>query len=259
MSGTSETLFSGGALLGYFLSGTVYLLLPAAVFLWMRRYGAARIYPVIVGVTAYYLSVRFSDIFAHMIGFSQPAGNQAVIAAEMVCILEEAARWLAMRWQITDIRTTRAAVCYGIGHGGLECWIRGVQKFQIFHAGQQVNAGAESAFSAARLAAFADHPLWLSLLDCLESAVIFGVQIALSLLIFRKMTETHYEKRWLLCAILLHYLMNGSGWLASLSGDAALCSFVGIVCGGIVIWIVCRLIRIAECMDEIRWPLTEEQ
>ena len=259
MSGTSETLFSGGALLGYFLSGTVYLLLPAAAFLWMRRYGAARIYPVIVGAAAYFLSVRFSDIFAHMIGFLQPVGNQAVIAAEMVCILEEAARWLAMCWQITDIRTTRAAVCYGIGHGGLECWIRGVQKFQIFHAGQQVNAGAESAFSAAQLAAFADHPLWLSIMDCLESTVIFCVQTSLSLLIFRKMTETHYEKRWLLCAILLHYLMNGSGWLASLSGDAALCSFVGILCGITVIWIVCRLIRMEKCIDEIRCPLTEEQ
>ena len=46
ISEAGEILFSPLTISGYYLSGIVYLLLPVAAFLVMRRYGAARLYPL---------------------------------------------------------------------------------------------------------------------------------------------------------------------------------------------------------------------
>ena len=76
-----------------------------------------------------------------------------------------------------------------------------------------------------------------------------GVQIALSLLIFKKI---HYEKRWLLLAILLHLFVNFAVWLASLTEDPLFTDFIGIIAGGAVIAIVFRIIGLHNCMNEIK-------
>ena len=240
LSEPQEVLLSGSAQFGYFLSGIVYFLLPAAAFLMLKKYGAAKIYPVIVGAIVYFLAVRFSDLIAHFAGFTQSVGNKVVIAAELVCFLEEAGRFLAIKYPLTDIRKTSAAFCYGIGHGGLECLIRGVQSFRIVQAGALRDVPVQS--------------LPISLLTCVHSAVIFGVQIALSLLIFYKMHKDCNEKRGLIFAILLHIFVNGAGWLASFSGSLLLRNAVGIVTGCIAIAVVCRLIDFRSCMDEILYP-----
>ena len=78
----------------------------------------------------------------------------------------------------------------------------------------------------------------------------FGVQIALSLLIFKKI---HYEKRWLLLAILLHLFVNFAVWLASLTEDPLFTDFIGIIAGGAVIAIVFRIIGIRNCINEIKY------
>lgn len=265
LSGGPEIVFSSSTLAGYFLCGTVYLLLPLIAFLGLKKYHAARKYPVITGMIAYFLAVRFSEILAHMIGFSQSYAAQAVIAAELVCTAEEAARWLAMRYPVTDIRKTNAALCYGIGHGGLECWTRGIQKLQIFRSGLQLNNegigsfiaeqnAEQTAVIARNLQDLADHPLFLSMFDVLNSITTFSVQIALSLLIFRKMTETNYQMRWLFLAVILHFFLNGSVWLASFSGAPYLISAVGIMSDVIVILVIFRIIDGWKCLDALRYP-----
>ena len=84
LSEPQEVLLSGSAQFGYFLSGIVYFLLPAAAFLMLKKYGAAKIYPVIVGAIVYFLAVRFSDLIAHFAGFTQSVGNKVVIALRIL-------------------------------------------------------------------------------------------------------------------------------------------------------------------------------
>ncbi|MBR4200996.1 MAG: YhfC family intramembrane metalloprotease [Oscillospiraceae bacterium] len=262
----NEIFFTGGTLCGYAAAGIFYLLLPVAAFLWMKKYRAARVYPVVTGIIAYFLAVRFSDLLANMIGFGQTAAVKTVLAAELVCWLEESARFLAMRWPVTDIRNTHSAVCFGIGHAGLECWIRGFQKFRIFHFGQEINNAGVSQFIenrhlqhtpelAEQLRGYAENGFLLSMLDILNSVTDFGFHFALSLLIFKKMQETNFQKRWLLLAILLHYVLNGAVWLASFTQDALFIKLTGIICGAGIILFVFRLIDGRACMDEIRFRL----
>ena len=100
-----------------------------------------------------------------------------------------------------------------------------------------------------QLQTYADHSLFLSIVDSLGSIVTFGVQIALSLLIFKKI---HYEKRWLLLAILLHLFVNFAVWLASLTEDPLFTDLIGIIAGGAVIAIVFRIIGLRNCMNELK-------
>ena len=269
MTDTQALTFSEEAFAGYYLKGIVYLILPIAAFLLMRKYRAARIFPVITGIIVYLLSVWISDLCAHFVGFTASFAQKTVIAAEMVCYFEEIGRWLAIKYPLTDIRNTRAAFCYGIGHGGIECLIRGVQQFQIIGYGQRLSseglssflAGKESEKAAAvtnQLQAYADYSLGLGILDSLHSAGTFAVQIALSVFLFRKMTESNYAKRWLLCAILLHMLLNGLPWAVSLTGSSLAVSLTGMVCNISVIAYIYRAIDGTSCIDEIRYPDTEE-
>ncbi len=255
--------FSVSTLTGFFITGAVYFLLPAAAFFFLKKYKAAQIYPVIVGAVFYFLSTRISDILSYIFGFSMSFANKSVIAAELVCIFEETARWLAMKYPVTNIHSTRSAVCYGIGHAGLECWIRGFQSFQIFAYGQRLNnSGIESFVSGMndekasavteQLKAFADHSLFLSFFDLLILLTGFGFHIALSVLIFKKI---NCEKRWLFLAILLHYCLNCSAWLASLSGSPIFSSITSITVGIVIIFIAAKIINLKECIDEILYPL----
>ena len=83
------------------------------------------------------------------------------------------------------------------------------------------------------------------------------MQIALSLLIYRKMTETDFEKRWLLLAILLHYFLNAAVWLASFSKMPLFVDAVGILCEISVILIVLRVIDRQTCLNELLYPMEE--
>ena len=269
ISDTAEIRFAGSTLCGFVIAGIADLLLPAAAFLWLKKYRAARVYPVITGIVMYFLAVQFSNLLANMIGLRQSLAVRTVLAAELVCYLEEGVRWLAMRWPVTDIRNTHSAVCYGIGHAGLECWIRGFQKFKICRFGQQINSEGISQFLAGRnmqqtaelteqLRSYADNHFAYSMLDILNSMTNFGFHLALSLLIFKKMQETNYQKRWLLLAVLLHMLLNGSGWLASLSDSMLLQKLTGIFCGAAVMILVHKLIDGRACIDDIRFRMDND-
>ncbi|WP_295071043.1 hypothetical protein [Ruminococcus sp.] len=60
--------------------------------------------------------------------------------------------------------------------------------------------------------------------------------------------------RWLLRAVLLHYLLNGSVWLASFSGIPVLSKLTGIIVGTGIIIYVFRLIDGRSFIDDIIYP-----
>ncbi len=265
MSPIEEIYFSDSTMLGYTICGAVYFLLPVTAFLMLRRNGAARLYPVIVGVIVNYVSTTLTDLFANLIGFSESIGNRTVIAAEIVCFMEEGGRWLAMRYPITDIKNTHSAVCYGIGHGGLECILRGIQKFKIFGYGRKLNSEGLDSFISGKtsesadriveqLRTYADSGIFVSLLNSLHAVTNFGVHIALSVLIFKKISESENSIRWLGFAILMHLCLNGFSWLASFAGSPAFSDIIGILTGAAIIMTVCRITGLKNVVYEIRFP-----
>lgn len=261
-----EILFSPLTISGYYLSGIVYFLLPVAAFLVMRRYGAARLYPVITGAIVYFLSTRLCDMSVMLMFASAPYAQKAAAAVELVGLFEEPGRWLAMKYPITDIWKPNAAICYGIGHGGLECWIRGVQKFQVAGYGQKLHSEGIEAFISGksaekaaeiteRLRGFAENGFFMSLLDSVHSAAAFGVHIALSLLIFRKVITGDMQKRWLILAIVLHVGLNETAGIAQLFGGALTSDIAGIIFCVFIIGLVYKKTDGRQIINDIVYPM----
>lgn len=259
--------FSGSTLLGYGITGAVYLVLPVLAFYIMHRHNAARLWHVFVGVITYFISTRLSDACVLLLLSSASAAQKQVAAAELVCVFEETGRFLAMRFALSDIHSSRGAVCYGIGHAGLECWISGVQKFQLTSYGTKINrVGITSLLSgvsserAVELTEvyrrYAANNIFLSFLDQFTAVTDFGVHIALSLLIYKKLIADRPKSRWLAAVIGLHYALNTVSYIASLSGSLLFTDIAVLICGIAIIALVYRLIDGREVADEIMYPPT---
>ncbi|WP_028518451.1 hypothetical protein [Ruminococcus flavefaciens] len=59
------------------------------------------------------------------------------------------------------------------------------------------------------------------------------------------------------CFLLLHYLLNGSVWLASFSGIPVLSKLTGIIVGTCIIIYVFRLIDGRSVIDDIIYPQSQ--
>jgi uncharacterized membrane protein YhfC len=265
MDTAQEVYFSDSTLLGYGITGAVYIMLPVLAFYIMHRYNAARLWHVIVGVVTYFISTRLSDACVLLTLSSASAAQKQVAAAELVGVFEETGRFLAMRFALSDIHSPRGAVCYGIGHAGLECWIRGVQRFQLIGYGREIDRVGIAEFlsgvtpeRAAELTEvyrrYAEKNIFFSFLDQLTAVTGFGVHIALSLLIYKKLIADHPRFRWLAAAIGLHYALNAVSYVASLSGSLLLTGLAVLACGVGIIALVYRLINGREVADEILYP-----
>lgn len=216
------------AQLGYCITGIVYLLLPAAAYYVLRRYGAARLIPVIAGAVMYFIATRFADLTIRIALGSASFALMSVAAAELVPFFEEPARFLAMKYPLTGINTAGAAVSYGIGHAGLECVFRAVDSFRQIGILDRLASGGAGQFisgasdeTAARitenLRRIADYSFPVSITASVSLIMSFGLHIALSLLIYKKLHDQKPVK-WLFAAVGIHYLNNCLGWAVSFIG-----------------------------------------
>ncbi len=269
MDNIQNIAFSDAAFLGYSITAAVYLLLPCAALFLMRKYNAARIYPVIVGAIVWFAAVRLCDLSVSVLLLHASFALKTVYAAECIAYFEEPGRWLAMKYPITDIRKPADAICYGIGHAGAECLNRALRTFSTISLGQKLNsiglqsllAGKTPEQAAAvtqELQFYADGSLISGILGACCAVSDFGVHLALSLLIFRKINEYHVKRRWLLLAILLHLIRNAASWLASFSRSAWVTELTGLLCGTCIIALIMRIIDGAAVIDEIRYPLMDD-
>lgn len=263
--GSADIVFSDSTMLGYIISASVCFLLPISAFFLLRRYRAAALFPVMAGALVCFLSTRACDLSIWMLMATAPMAQKSVAAAELVGIFEETGRFLAMKYPLTNIKKTCSAVCLGIGHAGLECFIRGAQTIKIISIGRTLSQKGTGHFTAGKqadeaenvlreLRSFADNGLILSLLDSLHYFTNFGVHIALTLLIYKKLFEEDFRKRWIAVAIGLHTVHNAAGWIASLTGIPWVIKPVGILSGLAVIFIVSRLISFRDAAKAVRWP-----
>lgn len=262
----ADLVFSGSTMFAYLLTAVVYLAVPIAAVFVMRGCGAVKWLPVIAGVIMYFISTRLCDLTVWITLFSAPFAVKQAAAVELICIFEETGRWLAMKYPLFNIRSPRSAVCYGIGHAGLECWMRGISTFGLIGTGNRLNREGLSSFIEGKtpqaadaamkeLQMLTDKGIINGIADSIEVITNFGFHIALSLLIFKKMGEPKFKRRWLLLAIGLHYALNCISWVTSLSGIPLLSSIFGIITGAAIIILVYRLIDGRSVIDEILYPM----
>ncbi|MBR5371655.1 MAG: YhfC family intramembrane metalloprotease [Oscillospiraceae bacterium] len=264
----NELFFSAGTLAGYALNGTVYLLVPIAVAFLLYRYRAFRLIPLLTGIAVYFLSVRFCDVFTGIVFNRQALAVQTAMAAGFVGIFEESGRYFAAKCPIFGIRSDAAACSYAVGHAGLECMIRCGQNYHIFDIGRRLNANGIGSFLVDRTAErtveitetlnrYAEHSLALGILDSLSVITNFGVHLALTILIYRKLYEGIHPVRWMGIACLLHFSLNDCYLSTGVLGGEMFASLMSIFWGIGIIVLVWKIVNGNTVLDNIRYQMAD--
>lgn len=182
----------------FFIAATCIVLAALFFFVlyfWQRK-SESGIRPVIVGMVTFFIfSVIFENI-AHIF-FLTVAEERAQMISEsfllylfygcsMAGVFEETGRYFSFKYILSRDSTRKAAIGYGIGHGGIELLLSGVLLLLI---APPANFGAPESL------------LWVS-----ERLIALCGHIALSIIVFAAVKKN--VKTLLVLAVLLHGLVD---------------------------------------------------
>lgn len=220
-----ETLVISDSVFAVLIGELVFALaLPiAAIIVWKKK-TECNWQPFLMGAAAFILFAMVLEQILHTVVLQfNPAvasfitGNPLVYATYgglAAGIFEETARFLVFRTMMQKYPAWQNAVAYGIGHGGVECFlVLGMTMISNLLLAVMFNSvGAESFIAqyapeqAAAVGAGIDAinaiDLPMSLVACFERLVAMALQIELSVLVFAAVFTKRF---WLFpLAILLH-------------------------------------------------------
>ena len=182
-----------------FLAAIIGLFGPLALLvLWHKKTGA-RFYPAMIALPVCFPVFVTGAVIRS--GFSQEnLLRYFILQALLYGILEEGAKFLMLRFFLTEYDSPKDAASYGIGHTAYESFGAGIRCFGLIGTG---NAAAD----------ILPMGIW-SLIEGTASTVGVTVLILYGI-------RTDKSKIMLPAAILLHTAGNFTGALASFSGAAA--------------------------------------
>ena len=211
--------FDAAAAAGLAVSAAVALLLPFLLgHLWRRRSGA-RWGSFGAGALVFFVSqvvLRFpwqiplgKYMFAHYSG-QEPAWSIFLLSAALTAgIFEELGRYVGYRTLLKREQTPRAAVMFGLGHGGIEAiLIVGLSLAGLLIAWALASVGrlpAGPALEAIR-AQVTGLTFAKGLLAGVERISAMAVQVGLSLIVLQAFARRRF--RWVLLAIGLHFVVD---------------------------------------------------
>lgn len=144
----------------------------------------------------------------------RPPVLQAIALGLSAGVFEEVARYLVLRFWQKDIRTWRQAVTYGLGHGGIEAVLIGLQVVMnvitviTITTMQDPTALALPDAALEEIRAFWELPLYLPLLAAAERVMALVLHVSLSTLVALCF---HRRTIWpLFAAILWHTIADAT-------------------------------------------------
>lgn len=205
--------FSAGALAGLTVQGALMMLIPVVLLvLWMKK-TREKILPVIVGAAAWFVFAIILKLApAYFLIQADNPVSRAVnsspwllyaVAGILAGVFEETARYLSFKFVLKKYEDRRAAISYGIGHGGFESVYVGFQTLSVAFLGMIVNSGLISRITAgmngdqlfalfAQLGEYADLPFAECLLGVFERLPAIVLHISLSVLVFAAVRRKRY-------------------------------------------------------------------
>ena len=233
-----EMTFSSPQMFGFVVRAILTIAFPfICIFIAHKKFGG-RIYPFVVGLVSVNLLVIPRALLRGI--FVPDSGDftlRLVISSLIGAFCEETARFLMFRYMLKNYDTVTDAVCYGIGHHGMELIPSVSFCFDAITTGSKLNSVGLDAMVAALPAEKADAlvkqiEIYTSIgfpehADVLLSWIAsLAMQIAWSVLVFTAAYRQDYRKFYF-AAILLHVVANVLllNTVISLIGAAAMCYF----------------------------------
>lgn len=200
--------------------------LPIALFVYSKKKLHAKTAAFFIGCGVFVVMVVLLESLAHklILGSTGTAitGNPwlfALYGGLMAALFEETGRYVAMRFFVKPLDFDNAFM-YGVGHGGIEAMLLiGLTMLSNIVSSVMINSGAMAASlsaldadtaarTAASLSALWQTPSAYYFLGGLERVIAITLHISLSLFVFRAVR--YGEKKYLLLAYFLHFLVDAA-------------------------------------------------
>ncbi|MBQ8568878.1 MAG: YhfC family intramembrane metalloprotease [Oscillospiraceae bacterium] len=230
--------FSDSHILGFAIRAIFDIAIPfIMIFIAYKKFDG-RLYPFLIGIVSMNLLV-LPRIFLRNI-FAPDPDNKVIDFLIFIFIgaaCEEISRFLMMKYMMKNHDTIMDAVCYGIGHWGMELIPQSYYSIDAINTCNEINRtgyeGMISGLSVEETAVFAEKLemyMSLTLPDNLIIMIIcifsMAMQISWSVLAFIAIYRPD-RRIYLLGALITHILMNiyVSGFVFELTAAAAICFF----------------------------------
>lgn len=205
-----EVTFTSAQLAAFFLRGLSTAAVPFLTFAYLRKKHGGRVYPLLIGAVTMILLAVPRALMRSIATQGQDSFLAKFLIADVIgAIFEECGRYLAMTHAMPNHDTPTDALCYGIGHGGVEILSTAANQFGFWmlctqNNGRMLEAGSQLAEQMQTLSAQGALEV-VDILFAMPCAVAF--QLAMSVLIF---TAVHNEgcRRYIPIAIGIHVLNN---------------------------------------------------
>lgn len=224
-----EFTFSAAQIAAFFLRGLLAAAPPFILFAYLRKKHGGRFYPVLVGAVAMILLAVPRGLFRSIAIQGQDSFLVRFLIADIIgAIFEEGARYIAMTHAMPHHDTPPDALCYGLGHGGVELFSTAANQFGFWmlasqNSGRMLEAESQLATQLQTLSGQGALEV-VDILFAMPCAMVF--QLALSLLIFTAVHNADCRK-YLPIAIGIHALGNlFFSTVLSLLFTAAVCYYV---------------------------------
>ena len=113
------------------LRGVSVMAIPVLAFLFLRKKGG-RGYPTVIGiVTLILLMMPRGLIRALLVPQADGFLAQFILSDAIGACFEECGRFIAFKYALPNHDRFPDALCYGVGHGGVELWVTGINQFGI--------------------------------------------------------------------------------------------------------------------------------
>ncbi len=231
-----EMTFSSPQMFGFVVRAILTIAFPfICMFITYKKFDG-RIFPFVIGLVAVNLLVLPRALLRDMLVPDSGDFTMRLILSSLIgAFCEETARFLMFRYMLKNYDTLTDAICYGIGHYGMEVIPSVSFCFDAIATGSKLNSMGFEAMVAGLSAEEADAlikqiEIYTSIGFLEHADVMFGwiaslaMQIAWSVLVFTAAYRQDYRKFYF-AALLLHVVANVLLYntIISLIGAAAMC------------------------------------
>lgn len=233
-----EMTFSSPQMFGFVVRAILTIAFPFICMFITHKKFDGRFFPFVIGLVAVNLLVLPRALLRGM--FVPDSGDftiRLVLSSLIGAFCEETARFLMFRYMLKNYDTLTDAVCYGIGHHGMEVIPSVSFCFDAIATGSKLNSVGLEAMVAGVSVEEADALIkqieiytsigFLEHADVVLSWIAsLAMQIAWSVLVFTAAYKQDYRKFYF-AALLLHIVANVLiyGTIMNIIGATAMCYF----------------------------------
>jgi len=189
------TINSAGVIIAFLFE---FFLPLISIFIWIRIY-KGQIKSFLYGLLGFIVSVALESLFLACISLVLDKNSNIFYTIAGICpgLFEETGRYLLLKYLFSTNKQKSVSVSYGIGHGGMESMMMGINLLMfLFLKDQLIAKGAIKE----------NITLFICLMSSFERLSAFILHISLSVIVYKAIKENKFF--FYILAIIIHDVID---------------------------------------------------